>query len=113
MHEVSLMQDTLVLACQHAKQAGGTQIHRLHMRIGELSGVVSDALEFAFDVVARGTMAEGAALSIERVPLRCYCESCRREFEPADYCCECPDCRLPSADIRAGREMELTSLEVS
>ncbi|MFB3819845.1 MAG: hydrogenase maturation nickel metallochaperone HypA [Candidatus Methylomirabilales bacterium] len=113
MHEVSLMQDTLVLAVQHAKQAGAKQIHRLSMRIGDLSGVVPDALEFAFDVVARGTMAEGARLAIERVPLRCYCEGCGREFEPADYCCECPGCRRPSADIRAGREMELTSLEVS
>ncbi len=113
MHEVSLIQDTLILAFQHAKQAGGSQIHRLCMRVGDLSGVVPEALEFAFDVVARGTMAEGATLDIHRVPLRCYCSGCQHEFEPADYCCECPTCGQASADIRGGREMELTSLEVS
>ena len=95
MHEVSLMQDTLALAVQHARQAGATRIHGLSLRIGDLSGVVPDALEFAFDVVARGTMAEGASLTIERVRLRCYCAECEREFEPADYACECPGCRRP------------------
>jgi hydrogenase nickel incorporation protein HypA/HybF len=113
MHEVSVMQDTLVLAVRHARDRGAQRIHTLTMRIGDLSGVVPDALEFAFDVVARGTMAEGARLEIHRVPLRCHCAACQREFEPPDVCCECPSCRRPSTDIRAGREMELTSLEVS
>lgn len=113
MHEVSLMQDTLILAVRHAREQGAQRIHRLTMRIGDLSGVVPDALEFAFDVVARGTMAEGASLEIRRVPIRCYCAGCEREFEAADMCCECPHCHRPTADIRGGREMELTSLEVS
>jgi hydrogenase nickel incorporation protein HypA/HybF len=113
MHEVSLMQDTLALAVRHAREQGAQRIHRLIMRIGDLSGVVPDALEFAFDVVARGTMADGARLEIQRVPIRCYCAPCGREFEPPDICCQCPGCGRPTADIRGGREMELTSLEVS
>jgi hydrogenase nickel incorporation protein HypA/HybF len=70
-------------------------------------------LEFAFEIVAKGTMAAGATLEIERVPIRCYCPTCRREFTPPDFVCECPGCGQPSADIRAGRELQLTSLEVS
>lgn len=107
------MQDTLILATRHAKQAGATRIHRLSMRIGDLSGVVREALEFAFDVIAKDTMAEGATLEIERVPVRCYCSTCAREFDATDCFCECPGCKQPSAEIRAGREMELTSVEVS
>jgi hydrogenase nickel incorporation protein HypA/HybF len=113
MHELSLMQDTLILATQHARQAGGTRIHRLMMRIGPLSGVIPETLEFAFEVVARGTLAEGGQLEIERLSVRCYCADCREEFEPADLVCECPRCQRPSRDIRQGREMELVSVEVS
>jgi hydrogenase nickel incorporation protein HypA/HybF len=113
VHELSLMQDTVILAVQHARQAGGTRIHRLMMRIGPLSGVVPEALEFAFEVVARGTMAEGARLEIERVPILCHCAACAREFEAADMLCECPECHQPSSEIRRGREMHLMSVEVS
>lgn len=113
MHEVSLMQDTIILATSQARQAGAQRIHRIMMRVGALSGAVPDTLEFAFDIVAKGTMAEGATLEIERVPIRCYCPTCGQEFEPADFVCECPVCGQPSTDIRCGRELQLTSLEVS
>ena len=58
-------------------------------------------------------LAEGATLEIERVPMRCYCSTCCKEFEPADFVCECSNCGRPSTDIRSGRELQLTSLEVS
>jgi hydrogenase nickel incorporation protein HypA/HybF len=113
MHEVSLMQDTLILAAQHARQAGGTRIHRLMMRIGPLSGVVPETLEFAFEIVAKGTIAEGGRLEIERVPIVCHCRTCDTEFTAADMLCECPTCKTPSFDLRSGREMHLMSVEVS
>lgn len=114
MHEVSLMEQTLEIAIDRARSQNSTQIHRLKMRIGELSGVVPEALNFAFDVVTQGTIAEGAKLEIETVPTVCYCSQCDREFHPVDaYIYECPDCGNLSFQIRSGREIELTSLEVS
>jgi hydrogenase nickel incorporation protein HypA/HybF len=107
------MQDTIILATQQARQAGAQRIHRIMMRVGALSGAVPETLEFAFDVIAKGTMAEGASLEIERVPIRCFCPHCEREFEPADFVCECTQCGRPTTDIRAGRELQLTNLEVS
>lgn len=113
MHEVSLMQDALILAAQEAKRAGGTRVHRLMMQIGPLSGVVPEALSFAFEILAKGTMAEGASLEIEAVPIVCYCTGCAREFTPPDMYCECPACGQVSLDVRRGREMQLSALEVS
>lgn len=113
MHEVSLMQDTLILAQQRAKAAQAERIHSLRMRVGALSGVVPESLEFAFEILAKGTMAEGATLCVERVPIVCFCASCDREFPAANLYCECPGCQQPSVDVRQGRELELTSLEVS
>ncbi|MGA1262752.1 MAG: hydrogenase maturation nickel metallochaperone HypA [Prochlorothrix sp.] len=113
MHEVSLMAQTLELAVQQAQQQQATRIHRLKMRIGAQSGVVPEALQFAFEVSTPGTIAAGAQLEIETVPVLCFCGSCQREFEPKDWFYECPDCQTLSYQVLAGREIELSTLEVS
>lgn len=113
MHEVSIMAQTLEIALENACDRGGKKIHQLKMRIGAMSGVVPEALNFAFDVVTEGTIAEGAKLEIEIVSVVCYCPHCQIEFQPPDWFYECPQCARLSNKIIAGREIELTSLEVS
>ncbi len=113
MHELSIMESALNLALAQARENGGNRVHALRLRIGVLSGVVPDALQFAFEALASGTPAEGAELIIENVPARFWCEPCHREFESADMFAECPECRRPSGELRAGREMELASLEIA
>ncbi len=113
MHEVGIIQGALDLAIQTARNNGATRIHELRLRIGVLSGVVPDALNFAFEVVRQGTMADEARLEVETVPMVCWCPQCQREFAPGDFPCECPDCHGLSAELRRGRELELASMEVS
>jgi hydrogenase nickel incorporation protein HypA/HybF len=113
MHEVGIMQDTLELAAAQARQAGASRIHRLALRVGALSGVVPEALESAFAVLAPGTIADGATLEIERVPIIGWCESCQAEFPSGDFIGNCPKCGETTAAIRRGRELELAQLEIS
>jgi hydrogenase nickel incorporation protein HypA/HybF len=113
MHEVGVMQDALEIALEQAARQGARQIHRLALRVGPLSGVVPEALEFAFDVVARGTIAQGAQFVVDRVPLVCACAACGLEFRPPDFDSECPRCHAFGARVRQGRELELAYLEVS
>ena len=112
MHELSIMQSALDQVLEKARQAGASRVHAIRLRIGVLSGVVPDALQFAFEALADGTPAQGAQLIIEDVPARFWCATCRHEFEATRMFAECPDCHRPSGELRAGREMELTSLEV-
>jgi hydrogenase nickel incorporation protein HypA/HybF len=112
MHELSIMQSALSLALDQAREAGAARVHTIRLRIGALSGVVPDALEFAFEALTPGTMAEGAELAVEHVPARFWCASCTREFQSDDMFAECPDCHSPSKELRAGREMELASLDI-
>jgi hydrogenase nickel incorporation protein HypA/HybF len=112
MHELSIMQNALNQALREARLAGAVRVHQIRLRIGVLSGVVPDALRFAFETLAPGTAAAGAVLEIEEVPARFWCAPCRREFVAANFYAECPDCGSPSAELRAGRELELCSLEV-
>ena len=113
MHEVSLMEQTLAIAFAHAGRQNASKIHWLKMRIGAISGVVPEALQFAFDVVTEGTIAQGAKLEIEMVPVTCFCPKCDVEFKPDRLFYECPQCGSLSSKIVTGKEIELTSLEVS
>ncbi len=106
------MQSALNLALDQAREVGAGRVHTIRLRIGALSGVVPDALEFAFEALTPGTMAEGAELAIEQVPARFWCASCSREFESEDMLAECPECHNLSGELRAGREMEVASLEI-
>jgi hydrogenase nickel incorporation protein HypA/HybF len=113
MHEYGIMQTTLELALKEALTAGACEIHELRLRVGRLSGVVPEALSYAFEVLRAETMAAGARLEIESVPAVMWCEACQGEFESPEFTCECPRCGVPSRELRRGREMELVSMEIS
>jgi hydrogenase nickel incorporation protein HypA/HybF len=113
MHEVSLMQNAVDLAVDYALAHDAKRIERLTLRVGELSGVVIEALEFAFDAVTQGTIAESAELCIEKIPAICYCADCQVEFHPLDWIYQCPKCRRICTAVLQGQELELAAMEVS
>lgn len=113
MHELSLMEETMAIALDYAQQHHAREIRRIHMRVGLLSGVVPEALQFAFDVMVKGTIAETAEFSIEPVAILCHCPACDIVFEPVDrWIHECPQCHQFGVEVRQGKELELASLEV-
>jgi hydrogenase nickel incorporation protein HypA/HybF len=112
MHELSIMEEAVRLALDAAKSAGARRVLALRLRVGALSGVVPEAMRFAFDVVCQGTLAEGASLEIESVPAVCWCATCQAEFDCADFFSACPRCRNFSGELRRGRELEIASVEM-
>jgi hydrogenase nickel incorporation protein HypA/HybF len=113
MHELSLMDNVLEIATRHARESRATRIHSITLRIGDMSGVAIEALTFAFDVLARDTPAAGAELIIERVPARCRCPDCGAEFDTDTPLAVCTSCGAARATLIQGREIELSSMEVS
>lgn len=110
------MEQAITTALSHMQARGADRIHRLVLHVGVLSGVVPEALTFAFDVVSTGTAAQGAELTLETIPVLCYCSHCHSEFSPKEasqWVYECPQCHSISSDIRQGKELELASLEIS
>lgn len=107
------MQDALDLAAAEARKAGASKIHNLRLRVGVLSGVVPEALRFAFEALAPGSPAEGGTLEIEPVAALCWCEPCAREFVARDGVEPCPGCGNTATFLRCGLELELSSVEVS
>lgn len=98
------------LAIEEAGKSGAKRILGLSLEVGKKSGVVIDALEFAFETVTRNTIAEGASLTIHPVPYRGECVSCGRCFEADDFLI-CPDCGN-FGNIVSGQELRIQSIEV-
>jgi hydrogenase nickel incorporation protein HypA/HybF len=65
VHELALTQSLVDLV---AERTVGRRVVAVHLRVGESSGVVPEALEFCFDVVAAGGPLEGARLVVDRAP---------------------------------------------
>ena len=105
------MEEAVRMAVEAAKSSDASRVLRLRLRVGTLSGAVPEAMRFAFDVVCRDTIAEGASLEIEPVSAACWCASCGAEFECEDWLNECPSCHNLSGDLRRGRELEIGSVE--
>jgi hydrogenase nickel incorporation protein HypA/HybF len=107
------MQGTLELALQTAKDAGAGEIQVVRMRVGAMTGVVPEALQFAFEALREGTLAGGARLEVETIPASCWCPVCRKEFESRDWLQTCPVCHGAGGELRHGLELELASIEVT
>ena len=113
MHEFGIIQGVMETALQRAAEVEAEQIHVIRLKVGRLSGVIPEAMHFAYDVACEGTLAEGSKLIIDEVPARCECQKCGRIFEPDRIVYKCPDCGEISRNILNGRELELVDMEVS
>ena len=113
MHEVSIMESAVRMAVDAAKSAGASRVLALRLRVGTLSGAAPEALRFAFDVVCRDTIAEGASLVMENVSAMGWCPVCSEEFQCADFISECPRCHNTNGELRRGRELEIASVEIN
>lgn len=113
MHEVGLLTQALELAEEEAKRAGAQRILKMKLRIGSLVGVVPEAMAFAFDVVSRGSLAEGGEFTWEEVPVLCRCRNGCPDFHPGDTAVFlCPKCGAASASVIEGRELHLVEIEI-
>jgi len=112
MHELSLAQALVEQASDLARRDGCSTILAVDVRIGALSGVMRDALEFCFPAAARGTALEGAALRVTEVPLQAVCRDCRFESQPEPFEIQCPNCGSMNLELTDAREFKLVSLEV-
>src|SRR4051812_22891029 len=59
MHELALTHEIVAIVC---RAAGDRRVHSVTLEIGELSCAAPESITFCFDVIARGTCAEGARL---------------------------------------------------
>ena len=113
MHELPATQALLATALGAAERAGGGRVTAIDLVVGEMSTMVDDSVQFYFDILSRGTPAEGAAIRVRREPGEAVCFDCAAHFPvrpplaPA-----CPHCGGTTVRVRGGQQFLVESIEV-
>jgi len=112
MHEISIAQDIIEIAEAKAREENSPCIQVIKIRLGEFTTIVREALEFAFEIARRETLAENARLEIESVPMVVRCVSCGPVTDPVrEVCLLCPQCGLP-LEVVTGEELQVEYIEI-
>lgn len=113
MHELSITQNILEIALRHGEEAQASKITGLHLIIGQLSSVVDDSVQFYWDMIAEGTLADGAKLHFKRIPAQLECQECGQTYNLVGNQLDgCPACESIKVKVKAGNEFRLESIEI-
>lgn len=109
MHELSIADSVLQVALE---QASGRSIARVGLSVGHLRQVVPSALLFSFELLARGTAADGATLEIEEVPAVGSCRGCGAESPLDGFPLHCSSCGGLDVTVIRGEELQVEWLDI-
>ncbi|GJQ34722.1 MAG: putative hydrogenase nickel incorporation protein HypA [Anaerolineaceae bacterium] len=109
MHELSVTQSVLDIALANA---GARKIKQVNLVIGQFSSIVDDSVQFYWDMITKGTPAQGSLLHFERIAGEMTCRRCGHVFHPTDETFDCPSCSSPLVKISKGEEFQVESIDV-
>lgn len=112
MHEFSIAVNIVDIAVEHAEKANAKQVSEVELEIGELSGVIHDAMETAMEAAKKGTILDRAEIKILRREGRGKCTDCSKEFHLENLFDPCPHCGAFSPEVISGKELRLKSIFV-
>lgn len=112
MHELPVTESVLDIALRHAEQAGAQRVTALYLVLGQLSSIVDDSVQFYWDIIARGTPAEGAQLHFKRVPAELLCLDCSRRYGLDGEDLACPHCGGARIKVVNGEQFQLEAIDV-
>ncbi len=112
MHEMSIAESLIEIINEEMLKNSASRLISVRLNIGEMSGVVPEALETCFEVLTADTGMKGAVLKMEIIPLEGHCRKCDENFPIKDYNFTCPRCGTGEIDVVSGREMNIVDMEV-
>ena len=112
VHELSITQSILDLVVGEAEKQGARKITLIRLKVGELTNVDPASVEFYLEIIGKGTIAEGAKLEAEMLPLAAECNECGHRFLVKEWDTTCSRCGSQSSRLVGGRELFVESIEV-
>ncbi|HEX4123694.1 MAG TPA: hydrogenase maturation nickel metallochaperone HypA [Tepidisphaeraceae bacterium] len=113
MHELSIALGIIDAASEEAERRGAKRVVAVHLRLGQMAGVVKEALNSSYGLAAESTPLEGSKLVIEDIAITIRCPACngpRPVVSLQDL--RCRECHAVSGEIVTGRELEVTAMEI-
>jgi hydrogenase nickel incorporation protein HypA/HybF len=109
MHEAAIAENTIEAILAQAPKKGGRVI-RVVISCGQINAINDEAMKFAFEAAADGTICKGAKLKIKHIPLKAACKSCHKKFNFDLYEPQCPKCG--KSDFSLGDDAPLLLEEI-
>jgi len=110
MHELSLAQSICEAVADHL--TADQRVVTVVVEWGPLSGVVPEALEHCFAIVAQSLGLEGAKLELRTLRAHASCRACGDQFEIDEMWAACPGCGHAPVTVVGGNEFRLKEIEV-
>lgn len=109
MHELAVTRSLLQLALEHAD---GRRITDLFIVVGQLSSFVDDSVQFYWNFISEGTLAEQSRLHFQRVAAEMQCSECQFQYPLKMDQFACPRCGSTEIKVVSGSEFYLDAIEV-
>jgi hydrogenase nickel incorporation protein HypA/HybF len=94
------------------QRARGRTVSGVRLRVGAQHRVEEAAFRQAFELVADGSLAEGATLDLVVEPAELTCESCGATSPLFDVFSVCPTCGSNAVRVRGGDQLILESVSI-
>ncbi|MGD2160758.1 MAG: hydrogenase maturation nickel metallochaperone HypA [Gammaproteobacteria bacterium] len=112
MHELAICQALMNQVENIAAERNARSVVSIVIGMGPLSGVEAQLLKHAYPVASAGTVAEGAELVIENLPVRVSCSQCGTESDALPNKLVCKTCGDWRTTVISGDELMLMSVEL-
>jgi hydrogenase nickel incorporation protein HypA/HybF len=112
MHELAIATYLLEAVVEQAQQIRASRVLAINLVVGERAGVVEDSLRFSFEMLAPGTLAEGAQINTHRTSMRFHCAGCDGDYTPVDGDFRCPQCGVFGQVADDGSTLLIESIEI-
>lgn len=114
MHEMAIaMQIVSIAEGSIPEHLAKVRVKTVNMRVGKLSAIVVDSLQFCYEIAARETTLAGSRLHVTEVPIRAQCKACGGEWTLGAPAFSCPRCGSGDTFLLSGRELDVYSIEFS
>ena len=97
MHEMPVTQAFLKMALEHAD---GRRVTNIYLQVGRMSAIVPDTVEVFFEYLSKDTLAEGARLHFEILPVEMTCQDCGRQLDLSEWNQDAPQMIMQKAFVR-------------
>ena len=112
MHELAIANSIVNTVLDETKKRNLGAVAAIGLKIGALTDVVPEALEFGFTAITAGTILEGTRLEIECVSVKASCSACGKTFDVNGYAFICPGCESSDVNVVQGQELDISYIEI-
>jgi len=115
MHELPIVKQILSIVLRHAEENQAKKVTAVVLEIGEMHDLQAEWVERFFTFASRGTIAEGASIKVEKLPIICHCSKCNENFvlplRTSDNL-TCSVCGSDKFTPLTGKELFIKELEI-